>query len=48
MPARLSVRPGDAAVLGLGALLGFLLAFATYWAGGLFSDLVARRGAFRK
>jgi len=42
------VRIGDLAVWSLGALLGFLLAFATYWAGGLVSDLLVRRGAVRE
>jgi hypothetical protein len=37
-----AARPGDVAVLLLGALLGTFLAFATYWAGGVFSDLVTR------
>jgi hypothetical protein len=39
------VRPGDATVLVLGALLGLVLAFGTYWFGGAFSDLVLHIGA---
>ena len=40
-----SFRASDLAVLLLGAGLGVLLAFGTYWVGGVFSDLVSRRSA---
>jgi hypothetical protein len=43
-----SVRPGDVLVVVLGSLLGAVLAFATYRAGGLVSDLLARTAAPRK
>jgi hypothetical protein len=37
-----SLRPGDVLVVVLGLLLGVVLAFATYRAGGLVSDLLVR------
>jgi hypothetical protein len=42
-----SAGPGDAVVLVLGSLLGAVLTFATYQAGGAFSDLVTRRRGHR-